>query len=87
MLVIYEKKYIQDTITNKMKRHYFLTDQLPMYEKDLGISLLSSTSRVRITNEIDSDRLKVPPAGCHVGYHLVIICPTKKISYSALNLV
>jgi hypothetical protein len=38
-----------------MKRHYFLTDQLPMYEKDLGISLLSSTSRVRITNEIDSD--------------------------------
>jgi hypothetical protein len=26
-----------------------------MYEKDLGISLLSSTSRVRITNEIDSD--------------------------------
>lgn len=38
-----------------MKRHYFLINQLPMYEKDLGISLFSSTSRVRITNEIDSD--------------------------------
>lgn len=48
-LVINQKEY-----TNKIK-HYFLIDQLPMYEKDLGISLLSSTSRVRITNEIDSD--------------------------------